>query len=242
VGDYSHSLGLIGTQVRPRKSKSKHKVDHASNDSGFSSLEKKVIFLCSKGDFSKAYSALFPSSPATLNDNTLDKLANLHPPDDTSSQFEEDMWSFVSERKVIIPKNLVREYIHKSDHFVGPGPSFTTIDLFKAMMGSPSSIQGAKFVPKLTYLQNIMANEKLPDEMTDLLKFSTLNALDNEGGKVRLIAMSETLRKMNASLVLKVCDSEIKEIFKGAQFGMESMGTEKIIHSINHMRGGKSFS
>jgi hypothetical protein len=172
-----------------------------------------------------------------LNDETLDKLAELHPPDDTSSQWEEDMWSFVSERKVIIPENLVREYIHKSDHLVGPGPSFTTIDSFKAMMGSPSSIQGAKFVSNLTWLQNIMANEKLPDEMTALLKFSTLIALDKEGGKIRPIAMGETLRKMNASLVLKVCDSEIKEIFKGAQLGMESMGTEKIIHSINHMRG-----
>ena len=48
--------------------------------------------------------------------------------------------------------------------------------------------------------------------------------------------MGETLRKMNASLILQVILAESKEVFKGVQYGMESMGTEKILHSINLIR------
>ena len=233
----AHSLGLIGAQSMPSNKRSNHKSNQNSTDSGFTSLEKNVIFLCSKGDFSKAYATLFPGTPASINESTLDKLADLHPPEDSNSPLEEHIWNFMSDRKIIITEQLVRDYIHKSDHLVGPGPSFTTIDSFKAMMGSPRSIEGAKFVANLNWLMNFMANEVLPDGMSSLFQFSTLIALDKGGGKVRPIAMGETLRKMNASLILKVIDSEVKDFFKGAQYGMDSMGTEKVIHTNNHVRG-----
>jgi hypothetical protein len=233
----AHSLGLIGAQTRPKKSNGRQKPKQKVDDTGFTALENKVIYLCSKGDFSKAYSILFPNSPAPMNENTLNKLADLHPHEETTTQWEAELWEFMSDSKIVIPENLVRDYIHKSDHLVGPGPSNTTIDSWKAMMGSPRSIEGAKFVTNLTWLQNVMANDKLPEGMAALLQFSSLIALDKGEGKVRPIAMGETLRKMNASLILKVSDVKVKEIFKGAQFGMESMGIEKIIHSINLVRG-----
>ena len=109
----------------------------------------------------------------------------------------------------------MRDKIHKSDHLVGPGPSSTTMDMYKLMMGSPRSGEGSKFISNLTWLQNIMANEKLPPEIATCLQCSSLLPLEKGGGKVRPIAMGETLRKLNASLILTIIMAESKEVFKG---------------------------
>ena len=226
------SLGLSGNHSQPKSGKVRKK-DTMSN---FSPLEHKVLYLCSKGEFSKAYKSLFPSKPASINDDTLGKLAELHPPSDTQSQWAQDLWDFVSTNKIIITEDLVRDKIHKSDHLVGPGPSSTTMDMYKLMMGSPRSVEGSKFISNLTWLQNIMANEKLPPEIATSLQCSSLLPLEKGGGKVRPIAMGETLRKLNASLILTIIMAESKEVFKGVQYGLESMGTEKILHSLNFVR------
>jgi hypothetical protein len=224
------SLGLVGNQPRPNKDKMKNK-DVAPD---LSALESKIIYLCSKGDFSKAYSTLFPNASAPFNDDTLNNLASLHPPAESDSQWKENVRNHISDSSITITENMVRDYIHKCDHLIGPGPSATTMDTFKALMGSPRSIEGSKFITSLTWLQNYMANEKIPSEIATMLQYSSLIALDKGMGKIRPIAMGETLRKMNAALILQIIDADVKDMFKGAQLGMESMGTEKIIHSINH--------
>ena len=195
------------------------------------------MFLCSKGNFSKAYDCLFPGAPAPTDQNTVEKLADLHPFANTKEQWTEDLWEFISERKVDITEQHVRDYILKSDYLVGPGPFANPIDLFKQIMGSPNSIEGSMFITELTWIQNLLANEKLPEKITNILKYSSLFALKKDDfGRVRPIAMGETLRKMNASLIVQIVKAEAKEFFKGAQFGLESMGTEKILHAINYMR------
>ena len=88
------------------------------------------MFLCSKGNFSKAYDCLFPGAPAPTDQNTVEKLADLHPFANTKEQWTEDLWEFISERKVDITEQHVRDYILKSDYLVGPGPFANPIDLF----------------------------------------------------------------------------------------------------------------
>ena len=53
---------------------------------------------------------------------------------------------------------------------------------------------------------------------------------------MRPIAQGDTDRKMNASCILASISDQAKQYFKGSQYGMESMGTEKNIHAINYLR------
>ena len=227
------SLGLLQEDSSPG-----HKGTNRNSAPGkLSSLEEKAISLCAKGDYSKAYSTLFPGTPAPPDMNTFERLANLHPSKDTSDQWSEELWNFVSDTKIEITVEQVRDYIYKADHLVSPGPFKNTIDLYKQLIGSPNSIPGTRYVTAVTWLQNSMANDILPPDYIEMLRSASLFALvKDDQGNVRPIAMGDTDRKMNASLILTNIERAAKSFLSGSQYGMDSMGTEKIIHSINYLR------
>ena len=107
------SLGLVNLN-KSNPSKSLNRRRNAT--SLLSPLEHTVTYLCSKGNFSRAFSVLFPKEPAPSTTATFDKLSALHPQVDTTSQFSQEFMAFVSNSNIEITEESVCDYIHKSDY------------------------------------------------------------------------------------------------------------------------------
>ena len=194
--------------------------------------------MCSKGNYSKAFKSLFPGTPAPSNDATLHTLSGLHPFTDTSEQFSREFLDFVSNEIIVITEDSVRSYIHGADYLTGPGPFQNKVDYMKQCMGRPNCPIGNEYVKELTWLSNFIINEKLPEPVSTMLECTSLMALvkDQSSMSLRPIAMGDSIRKMSATLAIRSLTSRAQTFLEGVNFGIATLGAEKVFHAIMIMR------
>ena len=81
----------------------------------------------------------------------------------------------------------------------------------------------------------IIINNEYPEEVKPWLHDSHLIAIPKTPTKPRPIGMRSIDQRTATHFVLSPLYAELRSIFDNVQFGIDRLGTEKIIHSIRHL-------
>ncbi|KAL0215011.1 hypothetical protein P9112_007195 [Eukaryota sp. TZLM1-RC] len=190
-----------------KKSKYKRSVQQSKN------VKKRFESLILRSQYSSALKLLAGSSPAALNDETLDSLNSLHPPEDfTINHIVSD-----NERDFFTANPITCDEVSVAIKGLpsgrSAGPSGLSYDHLKSAVNICPEI-----VDDLAFFFNsvIMGRFKLPQAVTT----SRLVALSKPGGGVRPIAVGESIMRLLAIISFKRVKSSAINFFRPYQFAI----------------------
>ena len=218
--------GRKGKKKKKRKKKKRRKPESPDSWS-------KVLRLLRNGEDSKAFDALNPLPLAPANEDTLRKLRDLHPEAQVDNFVEEPLPLHAVTSPTPDPLQLstkeVMRALFSSRSSSAPGPSGIGFQDLKLVAGS----KAGRLV--LTDLVNLLLEGAVPSSHP--LRESTIVALDKGGGKVRPIAIGETIYRLASKAVVKAMAVDFAEILSPHQFGVcLKGGSECLIHLVKSAR------
>ena len=191
---------------------------------------KRCLELASNGMLGRAYRALVRTDAVVPGPEVKAKLVKLHPKRPSHQSFTPEQLAFKSDVHVNFTANDVRHHIHTLGKLVAPGLSKFRFGHIRQLLGGTNDDNGNRFLSALTPFLLRIARGTLCDAVGKFLSFASLIALSKGDGKVRPIALGDSLRKIAMGVALGQFSAKIKSHFRGLQFGMSRLGCEIIFH------------
>ena len=174
------------------------------------------------GQYAKAVQALMPKEALPERTKVLEQLRLLHPKGAVPQPC-------AGAAPVIfdIAEDELRRTVARMCHATTPGPSGLTEELINAALGD------AVVAQRLCEMVAAIVNNQVTPAAANSLRSCTLVALGKKDGKIRPIAMGESLLKIASAVVLKRFEEPIRQFFAPLQFGVcMPGGVESVAHAV----------
>ncbi|WP_331035221.1 reverse transcriptase domain-containing protein [Lactovum miscens] len=193
-----------------------------------SSLIRKVVQLAKKGDLSRASRLLNSfSSLAPINNMTIQKLKELHPPADFGSDV---IPQTPADSPIVIIDDAKANSLYSIMQFSNgssPGPSGWGGNMVSSLLLNDEC--KALFV---LFIEDII-NARISSYGKRWLTSSKLIAIDKPNGGLRPIAIGELFTRISGRFLTKLVEKKTNDFFSPVQFGIGVQnGSEKVVHSV----------
>jgi len=126
-----------------------------------------------------------------------------------------------------IAEDELRRAVARMCHATTPGPSGLTEELLNAALGD------AVVAQRLCEMVAAIVTNDVTPAAAEALRTCTLVALGKKDGKIRPIAMGESLLKVASAVLLKRFEEPVRQAFEPLQFGVcVPGGVESIAHAV----------
>ena len=200
--------------------KKKRNIKPKSESLKFSSVKR----LITKGYATKAMEELRGREVSEIGVHEFEALESLHP-EGTWSIREEDYIPY--HKSVEVTVDDVHKCIKRMPRGKCGGVDGWLFEHFRVLL------EGEHVLVGFTSVINLILAGRLPDEVAEIFKASSLTGIPKPNKGIRPIAMGNALKKLVGKAVALRMDKEIQSLFPHSQYGVGMRcGTDQVVHTI----------